>query len=79
MVVEETDELAFELAQQLQAASSEAALELDTVDLDREQRPSRTLLSSITINIYIAAMAELHYEQHSLGLALNPTFRGPAL
>jgi len=79
MVVEETDELAFELAQQLQAASSEAALELDTVDSDGEQRPSRTLLSSATIDVYIAAVAELHHEQHSLGLAPNPTFRGPAL
>jgi hypothetical protein len=79
VVVEETDELAFELAQQLQATSSEAALELDTVDSDGEQRPSGTLLSSATIDVYIAAVAELHHEQHSLGLAPNPTFRGPAL
>ena len=76
---EEEDELALELAQQLQAASSEAALLINTVDSDGKECPTGTLLSSATIDVYVAAMAELHHEQHSLGLAPNPTFQGPAL
>jgi hypothetical protein len=75
---EEVDELAIELAQQLKAASS-AALLLDTVDSDSEECSIGTLFSSATIDVYIAGVAELHHEQHSLGLAPNPTFRGPAL
>src|SRR4051794_4305679 len=67
---EDEDELALELARQLEAASSEAAPLPDTVDSDGgEECPAGTHLSSGTIDVYIAAVAELHHEQHSLGLA----------
>lgn len=72
---EEEDELAFELLSQLKATSS-AALPLDS---DSKECSIGTLLMSATIDVYIAGVAELHHEQHSLGLAPNPTFRGPAL
>ena len=67
-----------ELAQQLGAASS-AAAQLNNVDLDGDERPPRTLLLSSTIDGYVAVVAELHHKQHSLGLAPNATFQGPAL
>jgi len=78
-VEQEEAELAMELEQQLHGTISSALLPIDTVDSDGEECLSGTLLSSATIDVYIAAVAELHHEQHSLGLAPNPTFRGPAL